>query len=70
MYICPICKKEFNTSERVAKHSLACWREQHPNFQSNPAPRSKNITTRKVNNEVLNFFDSFVSGDLNGRETS
>jgi len=57
MYICPICKRAFKEEEKIAKHSLGCWREHNPCHQSTPAPRSENITERKVNNEVMSFFE-------------
>lgn len=62
-YICPICGREFIKSEDVAKHSLACWREQNPNHKSKPAPRSEDIETREDSADILNFFSSFKKGD-------
>lgn len=59
MYICPVCNKEFNTDERVAKHFLQCWKEEHPYHQSKPAPRGEDIHTRKINDDMINFFNSF-----------
>ena len=59
MYICPICKKEFNSEENVSKHYLKCWKERNPNHQAKSAPRSEDINTREINNDVLNFFNSF-----------
>ena len=38
---------------------LSCWKEQHPYYQSKPAPRSENIETREVSNDIINFFNSF-----------
>ena len=58
MYICPICGREFDTKEKVAKHSLACWKEQNPYHQSKPAPHSESVTERKVNPEISDFFSS------------
>jgi len=58
MYICPICNRQFDNSEQIAKHSLPCWKEHNPNHQSKPAPRSEDIVERKVNDDVLNFFAS------------
>ena len=59
MYICPICNKEFDKEEVIVKHLNKCWKEKNPNHQSKPAPRSKDITTREVNNDVANFFNAF-----------
>ena len=56
MYICPTCNRKFEQADDVAKHSLSCWREHNPNHQSKPAPRSQDITKRKINNELMNFF--------------
>lgn len=62
MYICPTCEKEFNTEEMIRKHFLSCWREIHPYHKSKSAPRSKDIVTREVSNDIANFFEV-----LNGR---
>ena len=59
MYICPECKGKNKTEELIQKHFLSCWKERHPNVKSKPAPRSEDITTREVSNEVLDFFGSF-----------
>ena len=62
MYICPICKREFNSKELVSKHYLKCWNENHLYHQAKFAPRSKDISTREINDDVLNFFNSFKKG--------
>ena len=59
MYICPTCNKEFNTEETVVKHFLKCWKDKNPCHKSKSAPRSKDINTREVNEDVMNFFNSF-----------
>lgn len=59
MYICPICNKEFDKEEAIVKHLNKCWKEKNPNQQSKPSPRSEDIITREVNNDVANFFDAF-----------
>ena len=59
MYICPTCNKKFKTEDKLTKHFLSCWKEQHPYYQSKPAPRSENIETREVSNDIINFFNSF-----------
>ena len=56
MYICPVCNRQFDSKEQIAKHSLPCWREHNPNHVSKPAPRSEDITERKVSDAALNFF--------------
>lgn len=56
MYLCPECKREFNSEEGIRKHFLTCWREQHPGHKSNAAPRSEDIVTRQADNDVFNFF--------------
>lgn len=58
MYICPLCKKEFNKEDNMKSHLLQCWKEQHPYHKSKPAPRSENIITREISNDVINFFNS------------
>ena len=61
IYICPTCNKEFNTEETIQKHFLACWKETHPYHKSKDAPRSEDIVTREVNDDVLNFFKALES---------
>ena len=58
MYICLVCQKSFKDEEQIKKHFLNCWKEQHPFHKMKPAPRSENIETRKINNEMKNFFNS------------
>lgn len=59
MFICPTCGKQFEVEDVLTKHFLKCWKEQHPYHQSKPAPRSEDINTREVSNEILDFFGSF-----------
>lgn len=59
MYICPTCKKEFDIEDKVVKHFLSCWKNTHPYHKSKSAPRSENIVTRQINDDVVNFFNSF-----------
>ena len=66
-YICPTCKKEFETEEEVSAHFLKCWKEQNPHYKSKPAPRSENITTTEVSKDILDFFASLKGEDINER---
>ena len=59
VYICPTCSKEFDTEELIRSHFLQCWKEQHPYHKSKDAPRGKDVTKREVNDDVMNFFNSF-----------
>lgn len=59
MYICPICGKEIEAEDRMAKHLTSCWREEHPNHVSKPAPKGENKTERIISNDIMNFFNSF-----------
>lgn len=59
MFICPTCGREFNTEDTIQKHFLSCWKEKHPYHKSKPAPRSANVETRNVNDDIMNFFNSF-----------
>lgn len=59
VYICPTCGKEFDIESKIQKHFLQCWKEQHPYHKSKDAPRGKDVTTREVNDDVMNFFNSF-----------
>ena len=58
MYICPTCCKEFEKEEVLVKHFLKCWKDKNPNHHSKSAPRSEDINTREVNEDVMNFFIS------------
>ena len=58
MYICPTCNREFPTEEIVVKHYLKCWKEKNPSQKSKPAPRSAEISTREVNEDVMKLFNS------------
>ena len=59
MFICPTCNKTFDKEEVLVKHFLKCWKDKNPNHKSNSAPRSDDINTFEVNNEVANFFNLF-----------
>jgi hypothetical protein len=59
MYICPVCAKSFEREDDLVKHFLKCWKEHHPYHQSKSAPRSEDINTREVSDDIQNFFDSF-----------
>lgn len=58
MYICPICEKEYIDEDDMRKHLLKCWREAHPYHKSKDAPRSEDVSTRKINDEMSDFFGS------------
>lgn len=64
MYICPICKCEFENEKesRMARHFLKCWKENNPNHKSNTIEPSETIETREVNNDVMNFFKDLQEG--------
>lgn len=62
MYICPTCQREFSKEEAISKHFLKCWKEKHPYHKSNPAPRSEDVVTKEINDEILDFFTSFERG--------
>ena len=59
MFVCPTCNKQFETEDALVKHYLKCWKEEHPYHQSKSAPRSEDINTRKINNDIMDFFNSF-----------
>lgn len=64
MYICPVCKCEFEDEKesRMARHFLRCWKENNPNHKSNTIEPSETIETREVNNDVMNFFKDLQEG--------
>ena len=53
---CPVCNKEFPTEEIIKAHFLQCWKEHNPHHKSKPAPRGKDIEERKINKDILDFF--------------
>jgi hypothetical protein len=59
MYVCPVCSREYNDSDSVVKHYLKCWKEHNPHQKSKSAPHSQDITTREVNEDVMNLFSLF-----------
>jgi len=67
IYICPTCSKEFKTKGEVTAHFLKCWKEQNPHHKSKSAPRSEDITTIEVNEDIMAFFDSLKGDDDNER---
>ena len=59
MYICPVCNRQFKEEQILVKHYLSCWKKENPHLRSKPAPRSEDINTREVNEDIENFFNSF-----------
>ena len=60
MYICPTCSKKFEKEEKLTKHFLSCWKENNPNHISKEAPRSEDIETREINEDMKAFFERRV----------
>lgn len=58
MYICPICKCEFEDEKesRMSRHFLKCWKENNPNYKTNSIEPSETIETRKENKDIMDFF--------------
>ena len=59
MYICPTCNKAYELEDDLIKHYLQCWKSKNPNHKSKAAPRSEDINTREVNDNIMSFFNSF-----------
>ena len=59
MYICPVCNQQFKEEQVLVKHYLSCWKKENPHLRSKPAPRSEDINTQEVNEDIENFFNSF-----------
>ena len=59
MYICPVCNQQFKEEQVLVKHYLSCWKKENPHLRSKPAPRSEDINTREVNEDIENFFNFF-----------
>ena len=60
MYICPICKCEFEDEKesRMSRHFLKSWKENNPNHKTNSIEPSETIETRKENKDITDFFAS------------
>lgn len=59
MYICPACNQKFDKEDILVKHFLKCWKDKNPCHQSKLAPRSEDINTREVGDDILDFFNRF-----------
>lgn len=61
MFVCPVCHQQFEDKDEdiFVKHYVKCWMEHNPHHKSKSAPRSEDVNTRKVGDEVRNFFESF-----------
>lgn len=59
MYICPTCNKRYATKEEIKKHSMICWKKTNSHYKSKTAPRGEIIVTKEIDNNILNFFNSF-----------
>ena len=59
MYICPVCNKEIKEEDVLVKHFLKCWKDKNPHQRAKLAPRSEDINTREVNDDIVDFFNSF-----------
>lgn len=57
MFVCPTCAVKFKSEEAIQKHFLVCWKEKHPFHKSKSAPRSEDIVTREVSDDVKAFFE-------------
>ena len=60
MYICPICKCEFEDEKesRMSRHFFFCLKENNPNHKTNSIEPSETIETRKENKDITDFFAS------------
>lgn len=65
IYICPTCGKEFDVEEKITSHFLKCWKENNPHHKSKSAPRSEDITTVEINEDMMEFFNSLEGDDNN-----
>ena len=43
---------------------MKCWKNNNTSHQSKPAPRSEDITTREMGDDVAKFF-ALLKGELN-----
>ena len=41
MYICPVCRKEFDVEEVLVKHYLKCWKEKNMPGQLTCGPQHR-----------------------------
>ena len=59
MFICPTCNNQFDNEDILVKHYLKCWKEKNPCHQAKSAPRSADINTREISDDISDFFNSF-----------
>ena len=69
IYICPDCGKEYETEQDITKHFMKCWKDNNPHHKSKPAPRSEDITTREMGDDVAKFF-ALLEGELNNERNN
>ena len=62
MFICPDCKKEFKQEQEIQKHFLSCWKKHHSCPKTKSAPKGKDIETREINEDIMNFFKEINNG--------
>ena len=65
LYICPTCRKLFDTEEKIVRHSLKCWKQHNPDCKSTPAPCKGNISTQEMSEDIQKFFSEWSA--INGR---
>ena len=60
MYICPICKCEFEDEKesRMSRHFFNCCKENNINHKTNNIEPSETIETREENKDITDFFAS------------
>ena len=59
MYICPACNMKIEKEDVLVRHFLKCWKEQNPHHRPKLAPRSEDINTREIGDDIVDFFNSF-----------
>ena len=58
MYICPTCKRGFESEVSIRKHFFFFFKEQHPYHQYTSASHAEDIVTLEADDNVLSFFDN------------
>lgn len=61
IYVCPVCNEAtFSAEDKMRRHYLSCWKIRNPSYRSKSAPRDEQVVFYNMNNDLSDFFNSFL----------